>query len=223
MVLNEIIELVGNDILEIFGKSGTGKTSFALTLVNEALNSKKNVLYIDTEKNLKKEPQCDYVYIASMQSLYNYIVGEKKYAEKKYDIIVLDSLGATVLGEFATMDMKERGSALLKAEAITYTLKVYSHTNNAFVLIINQPESEFGKPSNYRLEPFGDKHIYFVKEVWESKRLDTSNQYATVCNISAFRSRIFGRDTLLYQLTISGSPDKVNCSIVNKWRPNTKQ
>jgi hypothetical protein len=190
--------------------------------MNDALKVKPDmkVLYIDTERNLKLIPQHNnvkYVYIASMNKLYDFIVKENT-LENKYELIILDSLGASVLGEFATMDMNTRGQALLKAEGLTYKLKTYSNTTGAFILILNQPESEFGRPKDYRLEPFGDKHIYFVKEVWESTRAISSNADLTICNIRAYRSRVFGRDKLLYQLKIFGSPNDIKCEIIRKWQ-----
>ena len=44
--------IVGCDVLEIFGDTGSGKSKFVHALALEALNSGKKVFFLDTEKNL---------------------------------------------------------------------------------------------------------------------------------------------------------------------------
>jgi len=191
-----MLEEIGYDTLEIFGESGTGKTTFCKQVV-ESFDGK--ALYIDTEKNLLKAPEkCDYTYISDFKQLFQFIVNLKD----GYKLVVLDSLGLPILGEFASMSLNERGDVLLKAQAISYELKKYSQRNKALVIVTNQPESEFAKEKGHILRPFGDKSIYFFKEVWKTS-MQFSTPSKTVCNVKAFRSRQFGRDTLLYKIIIS--------------------
>lgn len=188
--------MCGKDCIELFGDSGTGKTTFALEMLKKANFEKK--LYIDTERNLLKEPDfAEYKYIPSFKELYSYVLS----LPDGYQFIVLDSIGLPILGEWATLKLDKKGDILSKTHAISYFLKNYSYRNNAVILVINQPESEFAKDKGHILRPFGDKSIYYYKEVWKSELL-YSTPTKTVCQIKAFRSRAYGRGALLYKITI---------------------
>jgi hypothetical protein len=200
----EFGEKFGNDLVEIFGVSGTCKTTISNMLVEDAINNKKKVLYLDTEKNVVRIPKgADYRYIPNFNKLFEAIrdVCEK---EEPYDLVVLDSLGWTILGIFATCSLKERGEALLKAEAIIYLLKCYSERVGAKVLVLNQPVSEFNKSPQERmnLDPFGDKHIYGVKEVIRT-RMVVSGPSMTKVTGEAFRMRSYGKGTPIFEFSIS--------------------
>jgi hypothetical protein len=212
----ELLQIVGNDVLEIFGPTGSGKTAFAYEVVNSAVALKKKVYYFDTERNFKEPPkEVIYAYKPKWDDVYAEI--------KKLDgitelpgLIVLDSLGAPILGEFASNDAKERGQALLEAAAVAYRFKYLSDSKKCLVIILNQPESEFAKGKDYELQPFGDKHAFFAKEIWRSRVLSTSPN-ETVANIDAFRSRQFGRGRLLYTIAISGTPNQQKRIVTKKW------
>lgn len=210
---DEVKQIVGADILEIFGDSGSGKSSFARVLVDECIAAGKKVYYIDSERNIKEPPSgIGYEYVASLDSMYNTIM----MVPREQDLVILDSLGLPILGEFASMDMRGRGAALLKAEAICYKLKQYTWQNtNALTLVLNQPESQFGKEPDYIRQPFCDKHVYFIKEIWVSKMFDRSST-STICQIFAFRSRIFP-NKLLYTINISGPTDNIKINITKQW------
>jgi len=197
-----VIEEVG-DTLEIFGESGTGKTTFALHILKNWKDGK--AIYIDSEKNLLKAPEnADYVYLSNFSDLYDFVMSLKD----GYKLVILDSIGLPILGEFATLPLNQRGDILLKAQAMSYNLKRYAQRNNALVIVLNQPESEFAKEKGHVLRPFGDKSIYFFKEVWRTS-LAYSTPQKTVCNVKAFRSRKYGRDTPLYQIIISKDKTEV--------------
>lgn len=191
------------DTVEIFGDSGTGKTTAALEFCK--MYKGKKIKYFDTERNIVDTPEgIDYEYVADFEELYQKIMGLRP----GYDLVIVDSLGLPVLGEFATKSVKEKGDSLLKAQAICYTFKKYSHKNNCLVLITNQPESEFNKSREHILRPFGDKSIYFFKEVWKTDRLSsTPSQTSCVCR--AFRSRMYGMGTDLFRLQITKDGVKV--------------
>lgn len=195
-----MLEMYGNDTIEIFGDSGSGKTTFAREVV--ARYKDRKALYIDTERNiLSNLDNCEYQYIPDFKQLFDYIMNLKD----GYKLIVVDSLGLPILGEFASLSLQERGDVLLKAQAISYALKKYSYKNNALIIVTNQPESEFAKEKGHILRPFGDKSIYFFKEVWKTE-LQYSTPSKTVCLVKAFRSRFHGRDKPLYRITIT--PEK---------------
>jgi len=194
--LEELLRrVVGADILEIFGDSGSGKTAFCLRLF-ETSSSKK--IYIDTERNFVEPPRGgDYRYLASFNELYNAVAK----LENGYRLVVVDSLGMPALGEYATVGMKERGEILMRCVAVMYRLKNYAARNDALIVITNQPVSELSGSTGIDRDPFGDKHRYLAKEIWYSQLL-ASSPSETRCAFFAWRSRRFGRGKRLFTVRI---------------------
>jgi len=126
---NDILELSGNDTIQIFGESGTGKTTFALKVAQSFVKNKKKVLFLDTERNLIEVPKdIDYKWFPSFTSVHEFICGKDGKGglgkgKEKYDLIIMDSMGLPILGEFASLGMKDRGEILLKSQEISYKLK----------------------------------------------------------------------------------------------------
>lgn len=232
-IYKDILSILRNqpDSIEIFGDTGTGKTIFAMEIVKDALSLGKKVLIIDTEKNYIEIPEdADYVYISNFWKVYSYIrenlfrqeilefqavnpeteevVTQKKeiWSPKQdthYDVIVLDSLGLSILGEFAQLNMKERGNILLQAETIAYFFKQYSQVHNCLVITINQPTSEMNIKQK---RPFGDKSKFFFKEIWETQKILASPK-STKIRIISYRSRYFGDKTIIFNMKIEDSGD----------------
>ena len=200
-----IVADVGNDILEVFGGSGSGKTTFALEVIRTARELGKKVFYIDTERNIKEPlPPEEYAYISSFNDLHRFALQSLP----KADLIILDSIGVTALGEYASLDMKQRGEALMRVQSIFYKLKQWTQRNNALAIVLNQPVSDFNKGEGVILGPFGDKGIYYCKEVWKSIMVGSTPE-KTVCMIESFRSRLNGRGKRLFKLDISGQGVKI--------------
>lgn len=178
--------------------SGTSKSTFCVELAKEAIKAGKKVKYIDTEKNLKgKLEGADYEYNPDFAKIFEIVQNLKP----GYELVILDSLGLPILGEFATVSMKEKGNFLLKAQAISYMLKKYACNNKCFIIVTNQPESEFNKDRDHVLRPFGDKSMYFYKEVWKTENI-ISMPETTTCVVNAFRSRNYGRGYRLFNVNI---------------------
>lgn len=205
-LIKKVMEVTEGDILEIFGKSGSGKTTFALEVCKDALSEGLKVAYIDTERNLTqsmienllKDENFKYGYAPSLSDMERMV----SYVQKeRFDLVILDSLGLPVLGEFARMNAKQRGDALLRLEALLYQLKQYAHKNNATILITNQPESEYLKPEGHELRPFGDKGMFFVKSIIKTY-LVNSSAYLTECEFKAWRMRQYGRGRKILTMKI---------------------
>lgn len=208
-MLEVLDKLVGKDLVQIFGETGSGKTTFALKVVEKYVSLNKKILYIDTEKNLLKQPEgCDYKYYAEFDEMAEYL----KNLPKGYDLIILDSLGLPILGKYAWLNAREKGDILAKCSAISYSLKVYCQQNNAMGIVLNQPESEFAKSPYHILRCFGDKARFFYKELWKSK-IVKQEPNLTICKVEAFRSRRFGRKTLLFEVTITSAGIKIENKI----------
>lgn len=211
-LLGILYDLIEDDLLQIFGHTGTGKTSIAMKAATEARELKKSVIYIDTEHNITKK-QADsikklgivYEYIPKFDNLYSFI---KRLP--KYDVVVVDSLGLPVLSLFAEANMKEKGNALMKMIAISSFLKNYANENHSLVIVLNQPESDMNKDPNTERKPFGDKSSYCYKEIISSKfaKLGRTEKKTTIV-VKAFRSRSCGMGTKLFTVEITGNGVKV--------------
>ena len=219
MVMEELLEYTP-DIIEIFGETGSNKTSFAIELAkNKAMNGKKT-LYIDTERNItnaaKEQMQklgVDYKYIPEFNKLVNYI----KELKTKYDWLIIDSIGLPALGEFVlNKNQHSRGNVLQNVQAILYALKIYTAEYDCYALVVNQPTSEMNKietihyksPSGktikmIKTEPFGDKGSFFVKEILRTVVV-SKQPNKTECDIFAWRSRCHPFGKGLIKLTKTG-------------------
>ncbi len=202
-----IKELVGDDILELFGDTGTGKSKFVHALALEAITAGKKVYFLDTERNLSRED------VKALGDCYHYtpLFAEiKELVLKKLpkcDMVVIDSVGLPILTRFATYSMKERGNALLDLIAVVGRLKEWAYENSALAVITNQPESEFGKQEGDIRKPFGDKACFAAKEIWLTRKLKASGM--TRCSIESFRSRSMKSGLNILQLEITDSGTKI--------------
>ena len=203
-LLSLIHEYVEDDILEIFGDTGSGKSGFARAVALEAIASGKKVYYLDTERNLTKADiaamkGCQYKYTPELEEIKILV---KKLPET--DVVILDSVGFPILTAFADMTVKERGDALLAMISIFGALKKWAHRNKGFVVVTNQPESEFNKEKGHILRPFGDKSQFAAKEIWKTEIVDRKPAYTNI-RISAFRSRSVGHRTKIAEMKITSN------------------
>jgi RecA/RadA recombinase len=207
---NKLLLLVGNDLLQIFGPSGSGKSTFAYLVMKSALEQGKKVFWLDSERNLSdkmidelkaKYSNLTYIYTPVFSEVMNHARNLPT-----ADLYVLDSLGFSVLPQYAEASMDEKGRMLLKAVSLTQYFKIATYRNKALAIVTNQPVSSFGKPGvpEDMLKPFGDKSIYGYKTVWRTS-IDKTNESETVCLVKAWRDRNFGRDKLLFRLRITSA------------------
>jgi len=206
-VLDWLKELSENDIVELFGPTGTGKSKFALEVARKTIRDGGKVIFIDTEKNLSKRDRM------GLGEAYHYlpVFGDLvKFAQNlpKGDLLILDSAGFPILTRFAQMKLDARGTALLDLINLFGRCKEWCYTNNSVALITNQPESELarmGKPENYELKPFGDKAQFATKEIWKTELEKSQKDATTVVLIKAFRSRNIKPNELIARVSISDS------------------
>jgi hypothetical protein len=201
-ILDIINEYVEDDLLEIFGDSGTGKTKLAIEIARLAVLKKKRVIYIDTERNLRKVG--DKGKFKGMSYKYTPILDEVDEIVQKLpagDLVVIDSIGLPVLGTYARMKMNERGNVLLQIIAIFWDLKKWAYKNNGLVIITNQPVSGFNKTEE-DLDPFGDKSQYAAKEIWKTSYVDKKPDRTRI-SLTAHRSRSMGCGKLISNITIT--------------------
>lgn len=200
-ILDCIKNIVGNDLCQVFGDTGEGKSKFVNAIALEAITAGLNVFYLDTERNLGAHD------IEMLGDHYRYT---PKFSEMQkivdnlgsFDLVIIDSVGLPVLNMYAKMKMNEQGKALLNLIAMMGDLKVWTYEHNAIVIVTNQPESEFNKAAGHERRPFGDKSLFNVKEVWKIKR-NNKNGKTTKCTIESFRSRDLMKGTKIATMEIS--------------------
>ena len=207
--LPQICNLVENDMVEIFGDTGVGKSRLLHHFTKEIIMNKEKVLFIDTERNLGKDERLmikDY-YIYTPQ-----LIGLQKIVENlsnDLDFVVIDSLGMPVLSRFAKMNMKERGEALLTLIAILGDLKEWTYTSGGTALFSNQPVSEMAGGKDRR--PFGDKASFVCKEIL---KLDLEEKgRITKSRLRTFRSRVYHYDTTIANIEISDDGVSIDWAI----------
>jgi len=195
-----IKNIVGSDLLEVFGDTGSGKSKFVHALAMDALGTSKKVFFLDTERNLNNAD------IARLDGAYQYtpVFEEIKKITQHLpavDLVIIDSVGLPILTKFARMTMQEKGNALLDLIALMGDLKEWAYRHNAMAVVTNQPESEFAKPEGYERKPFGDKSCFAAKEIWHvgTTRKDKN---LTKSTMKAFRSRCMGKGTEILELEI---------------------
>jgi len=203
-LLELIDEYVGNDVLQVFGETGAGKSKFCMEVAKQALVDGKTVYYLDTERNLTKE---DVASLSGCQYRYTPVLDEIDDIVQHLpavDIVILDSIGFPVLTTYARLSMKQKGDALLKLIAIFGDLKTWAYKNNGVAIVTNQPESEFNKEKGHVFRPFGDKSQFACKEIWKTK-IGVRSPKETQISISAFRSRSKGFGYNIASMKISNN------------------
>ncbi len=194
------------DLVMLFGETGSGKSTIALKLFEDAQELGHNALFIDTEGNLRpnQRPK-NYEYVVRIEDVEKIVKSLKPGCK----LVIVDSIGLPVLGAYASASLKKRGDMLLKMQGIAYMLKSYAINNNCLVVITNQPVSEMSvmdiPDENERRKaienrrPFGDKMVYFSKELLRTKLVEaTPNR--TVMEVDTWRSRKYGRGTKLFRM-----------------------
>jgi len=201
-LLDLISEYTGNDVIEVFGETGSGKSKFSLAVAQEAVKAGKSVFYLDTERNLTTKDidslkGCQYKYTPVLEEIDNLTR-----SLPKADVVIIDSIGFPVLTSFARMSVKQKGDSLLKLIAIFGDLKEWAYRNEGIAIVTNQPESEFNKGPGHTLRPFGDKSQFAAKEIWKTEIAGRTPD-ATKITISAFRSRSVGHKTNIAKMKIT--------------------
>ena len=201
-LLDLLQQYVGDDVMQVFGDTGTCKSKFALEVAREAIAAGKKVYYLDTERNLTTEDidslnGCEYKYTPVLDEI-------DKIVQKLpvVDVVILDSIGFPVLTSYARLSMKQKGDALLKLIAIFGDLKIWAYRNNGVAVVTNQPESEFGKEKGHIFRPFGDKSQFACKEIWKTE-FEHRSPTETRVSIKSFRSRSMGQRSKIASLKIT--------------------
>jgi len=221
-LIREVIEFCGGpDLIQIFGETGSGKSTFAVEVADSAVeDAGKDVLFIDTEKNLSDNDRgdnVDYVYIPDWQNIYAYVTGKthmlsddafginttnKQSLQPGYDMVVIDSMGLPALmayDEYSIADDADQFKIFQMFQHISGELKKYAQKNDSLIIATNQPGSKLGDDGG--ANPFGDKSQFAFKELWRSYK-ESSSAIKTTCTLKAHRSRQAGEGAKLFKMEI---------------------
>lgn len=190
-----VLKITGYDIFEIFSDSGTGKSKIALEIARNAVKNNHRVFYYDTEGNITEEEAeffgKNYEYSPAINDLLNF-----KFPD--VDLLIIDSVTYPFWIKFASMNMKERGEALLKLHAYLGKLKEWCVKTKRLAIVISQPISELREDRR----PWGGKAFHIAKEIVKPE-LVSSAPNETVINIVAYRMRRFGRGAIIANVVIN--------------------
>jgi hypothetical protein len=202
---------------QIFGDTGTAKTAFCREVAEQAADEGKKVVYWDSEGNMTRAQRAamtehkniTYILDRDWAHIKNMLSSELSKGSPKLgkcDLFVLDSIGVPVLGIYGTLKQNQKGNALQAMQGLLYELTKFAETNEAVVIVTNQPVSEMNKNEAERADrhPFGDKAMFFTKEILKIVPGERT-EYKTVCHIMAWRSRSAGRGKMLCTVTVSDS------------------
>jgi len=196
--LERIRGIVGNDLLMLFGDTGSGKSKICYALAKEAVEAGQKVIFLDTERNLSngeiKELGASYIYTPIFAE-----IKKRVSALPPADLIIVDSIGLPVLIQYSRMNMRERLYALLEMATMLGDLKDWTFRNNALAIVTNQPTSEYMPEEKRKTgrkvwglangrEPFGGKSKHVAKEIWYLNRISGDRRGTRIVMI-AFRSR----------------------------------
>ena len=197
----KVINIVGFDIFQVFGESGTCKTTFALELAKSAIKQGKKVVYIDTERNVTDIPNgIEYYYAPEIEKISDFLRNPPK-----ADVYILDSVGFALVGEIAEKGRKHIQDLIQKVQAWAYILKKMTYRHKALALLVNQPKSTYRAGENVNIEevpPVGGKLIFGTKEVWRTSIAKMTAE-STVAHVTAWRSRKYGRGRVLFEVKVS--------------------
>ena len=221
-LLDIVYDLVEDDLVQFFGKTGTCKTSIAIQAAIEARSEGKSVYYLDTEKNISRKKRAamkeagiiympyspsnstgEFKTVNDLIALYDFI---KKI--QRVDVLIIDSLGLPILSVFCDGNQKDQGLALQKMITISKYLKSYANKNKSLVIVINQPESDMNKDPKTERRSFGDKSEFFYKELLKTVFVDKTENKTTVV-VKTYRSRDYGQGHKLFTVEITEKGMKV--------------
>lgn len=221
-LLDILCDLVDDDLIQIFGKTGTCKTSIAIQAALEARRAGKSVYYLDPEKNISKKKKAEMLQAGVTYTPYTPSNSNKNFESvkdleafhdfikkiPKVDLLIIDSLGLPCLSVYCAGKQHEQGLTLQKMMLISNTLKSYANRNNSLVIVINQPESDMNKDPNTERRSFGDKVEFFYKELLKTCFVSKSPSKTSVV-VKTYRSRDYGQGTKLFTVEITDGGVKV--------------
>ncbi len=221
-LLDIIYDLVEDDLVQFFGKTGTCKTSIAIQAALEARKEGKSVYYLDTEKNISRKKKTAMKSAGVIYTPYtpsnqtgefrtiNDLIALHDFIKKiqRVDLLVIDSLGLPMLSVFCEGNQKDQGLTLQRMILVSKYLKSYANKNKSLVIVINQPESDMNKDPKTVRRSFGDKSEFFYKELLNTFFVSKDEKETKVV-VKTFRSRDYGQGYPLFTISVTADGMKV--------------
>lgn len=212
---DRLVELFGNDYIEIFAPAGHGKSRLLAHVALEARRAGRKVLFLDCEHSLpgrvERELGDGYRRLDFMNL--DGIIGQIAGLPKGLDLVCYDSVGFPVLIKFVSMSLRERGDAIAKTILLRGHLKHYAETNGALALGANQPVSElYGMTHELgdleHRPPVGGKSIHIAKAVLRMG-VERQTERESVFELRAFECQDLPFNKLLATFTVSDRGERM--------------
>jgi RecA/RadA recombinase len=207
IAFDKLSELVGNDLIEVFGDAGSGKSRLVGHIAIEAQEAGKRVLFLDNENSLPKP-------IAARLKNYRYvgidldkIIEQVANTKEQYDLICLDSIGFPVLIDYVRLSLREQLRAIQKMILLRGYLKDYAIRNKGISIATNQPVSEYSYASGkieegQPLEPFGGKGMFISKLLLRTDPIRKGE--TTRIAIKTYKARDLPFDKQIAEFVVTG-------------------
>ena len=215
----KLLELAdGGDYLEFFASAGHGKSRFLAFIALEVLRAGKRVMFLDCEHSLPKRIQKELGNSYKRLDFMNLdgLVDAVAKLPDGLDLICFDSIGFPVLINYAKMNMKQRGEAILKTILLRGYMKHYAENFDVLALGANQPKSEmWGAGRNIEKEdleeetpPVGGKSIHIAKGVIRMS-VESKKEGESIFGMRAFECQDLPFNKLLATFTINEQGEKL--------------
>jgi RecA/RadA recombinase len=203
-----LVDIVGNDLIEVFGDAGSGKSRLLGHIALEAQNAGKQVLYLDDENSLPasiKTKLKNYQYVGMKLDAIVSIVATIKTG---FDLICLDSIGYPVLVNYVELSLREQLRAIQKMILLRAHLKDYAIRNKGLAIATNQPVSEYSiatLPASEKetaiLEPFGGKGSFIAKLLLRTEPIEKGE--VTRVALKTYKARDLPFDKTIAEFVIA--------------------
>jgi len=193
-----IQEMIGNNVAEIFGDTGSGKTKTCQQIAYECTKEGKKVYYIDTEANFSKKDEetlkkvgVTYQLITNKDQLY----GLDRQNIHDFDLVIIDSATLVITGIWGKLNMNQRGALLQQLQGLIFRLSQFCiEKKTCTVIITAQPISVMGDRN--MIQPIGDKSMFMTKSIYYI-RAPREGDTIRERHLVTFRDRSFPDGTLI--------------------------
>jgi len=215
---HKLLELVGPHLIEIYGSWNTGKSRLVHSIATEAQLIGKRVLFLDTEAGLEDkhiEELQNYEYIGDKLDTLIKRVSEAKDDRKKFDLLIVDSIGHPVYVHYVEMEgLEEQLRSFQKLALLFRDMVRFARgekgadfgKREALAIAVNHTVSEFARaaknlPRVEPLDPFGGQIHRVPKLILRSEPAGFTST-TSIYKLLSYKARDLPKNYEVAQFTI---------------------